>query len=53
MDKLKPKDIVALLVIIGLILFKLTGHNGSLDTVVALIVGYYFVKRENGSDKGV
>ena len=53
MGKLKPKDIVALLVIIGLILFKLTGNNGSLDVAVAVVVGYYFVKRENGQDKGV
>ena len=53
MTELKPKDIVALVVILGLILFKLTGHDGDLDVAVALIVGYYFVKRENGQDKGV
>lgn len=53
MQNLKPKDIVALLIITALILFKLTGHNGSLDTPVALIIGYYFVKRETGEDKGV
>lgn len=52
MSKLQPKDIVAILIISGLILFKLTGHNGSLDTPAALIIGYYFAKRESGRDIG-
>ena len=45
MTKLKPKDIVALALIVALIIFKVTGHNGSLDLAIALIVGYYFGAR--------
>jgi len=49
----QPKDVIAILVIIALVIFKLTGHNGTLDAIVALIVGYYFAKRDGGDDKGV
>lgn len=40
-----PKDAIALLVVGGVILFKMTGHDGVLDPALALIVGYYFAKR--------
>ena len=43
--KLKPRDYIAILTISGIILFKLTGHNGTLDTAVAIILGYYFGRR--------
>lgn len=49
---IKPKDVIALAVIIALVLFKLTGHNGSLDPALALIVGYYFGHRHTGRDDG-
>lgn len=52
MFNLKPKDLIAVLIIIGMIIFKLTGHNGTLDTTVALIIGYYFAKRETNVDNG-
>lgn len=52
MQNFKPKDIVAFLIIIGLVIFKLTGHNGSLDVAVAVIVGYYFAHRKIGDDTG-
>ena len=48
-----PKDLIALVLILGLIAFKLTGHDGSLDTVVAVIVGYYFGHRKDKIDPGV
>ena len=51
-DTLQPKDIVALVIILGLIIFKLTGHNGTFDVPVGVIVGYYFAKRKNGVDTG-
>ena len=47
-----PKDTIALVVILGLIILKLTDHNGSLDVAVALILGYYFAHRRNGTDPG-
>ena len=52
MTRFKPKDIIAVIVIAGLIVFKLTGHDGSLDIGVAIIIGYYFAKRSNGEDNG-
>lgn len=45
MKHITSKDIIAFITIIGLILFKLTGHNGSLDLAVASIVGFYFGSR--------
>ena len=50
---LQPKDIIAILVIVALVLFKLTGHNGYFDTPVALVIGYYFAHRKDKSDKGI
>ena len=52
MPNFKAKDIVALVTIIGIVVLKLNGHNGGLDAIMALILGYYFVKRENGEDSG-
>lgn len=53
MPHLKPKDIVALGIIVLLGVFKITGHNGSLDVPLGIIVGYYFGHRGKIIDKGV
>lgn len=53
MPNFKPKDIVALSIILFMGVFKLTGHNGSLDVVLAVIVGYYFGHRSDHIDKGI
>lgn len=52
MKNIKPKDIIAIILILAFISFKLTGHNGSLDTAMALLLGYYFVKRIEHKDDG-
>ena len=52
MISFQPKDIVAIVAIIGIVVLKLKGINGGLDAAIALILGYYFVKRQNGIDKG-
>lgn len=52
MKNFKPKDVIAFLLISGLILFKMTGHDGQLDVAVAVIVGYYFARRRDGDDNG-
>lgn len=52
MHKFKPKDLIALVVIVGYFLAKLQGLNGFLDPALFLILGYYFVKRTNGADNG-
>ena len=41
----KTKDLIAILVILLFGLFKITGHNGTLDPVVMLTIGYYFARR--------
>ncbi len=52
MPKFKPKDIIAGLVLVGYFFLKWQGLNGELDPAVFLILGYYFVKRQNGADNG-
>lgn len=47
MTKFQPRDYIAVLVIVVLAAFKLTNHNGSLDIAVALIIGYYFGRRDD------
>lgn len=42
----QSRDFIALLVIILFGIFRMTGHNGALDPVIMLIIGYYFAKRE-------
>ena len=53
MPTLQAKDIIAILIIVALVIFKLTGHNGALDQVVAVMVGYYFAKRTTDRDPGI
>ena len=48
----QPKDVIAVLVIIFAFGLKLAGANGSIDAALALILGYYFVKRESKIDNG-
>lgn len=50
---MKPKDLVAVLVILAFIALKLAGTDGAVDGAFMLIVGYYFAHRRNGDDKGV
>jgi len=50
--KTGPKDIIALTAIILVAIIKLYGMNGSLDTALALILGYYFAHRFRGTDNG-
>ena len=52
MTRLKPKDIIAFMTILFIFGLKAMQINTSLDAVLALILGYYFVKRQNGNDNG-
>ena len=47
MKTFESKDLVAMLVIVAMIIFKITGHNGSLDVSIAIIIGYYFARRQD------
>lgn len=48
----KPKDAIAFLVVFVYMVLKIVGVNGALDPALFLVLGYYFVKRENGQDSG-
>lgn len=52
LKKVGPKDIIALTAIVLIIIMKFKGFNGSLDTALALILGYYFAHRLRGTDNG-
>lgn len=53
MPKLMPKDLVAITTIVGILIYKVTGHNGGVDALLALVVGYYFAHRVDKTDKGI
>lgn len=53
MKYIKPKDIIALTIIISFMLLKYKGYNGGLDSILAIILGYYFAKRTERKDNGM
>ena len=44
-DRIQPRDIIALVVLIACFILKAIGINTYLDLVIAVIIGYYFSKR--------
>ena len=46
MPNLQPKDIIALLTVVSMILARIAGIASEMDAIVALILGYYFAKRK-------
>lgn len=52
MPKFQPKDVIAILTIIFIVWMKIKGMNGGLDAAIAVILGYYFVKRHDKIDDG-
>jgi len=50
--QIKPKDVMAFLVIVGYFIAKWQNFNGEVNTAFMLILGYYFVKRQDGKDSG-
>lgn len=53
MQVLKPKDLIALALILGGILLEVSGHDGPLAPLIAMVVGYYFGERQVGTHNGV
>lgn len=45
MIKIYMRDIIAVLIITFLFSCKLRGMNGTVDAMLALVIGYYFSKR--------
>jgi len=52
MSKIKPKDCIALAVIVSFLILKLKGFDGTVDAGFMVILGYYFAKRVEGKDNG-
>lgn len=52
MAQFQPKDFIALVALIGIGVLKWHGFDGYLDSVIALIIGYYFAHRTSGDDTG-
>ena len=52
MSNFKPKDIIAIVALIGIFSLKALGYNGGLDTAGALIFGYYFAHPVGYTQKG-
>ena len=52
LDKIKPKDIIALVTLIGALILFAMKYDGYIQTVMTIILTYYFVKRTNGKDSG-
>ena len=50
---LKPKDIVAVIALVGLFALKLAHVNSNVDVALALILGYYFAHRTDRTDPGL
>lgn len=53
MTKLKPKDLIAMIVIISFVVLKFYGIDSGFDGALALMLGYYFAHRKHGNDTGV
>jgi len=45
LEKLYPKDIIALIVLVIIFILISFGHDGWLQGIGAVIIGYYFSKR--------
>ena len=52
MPNIQPKDIIAIVILVGIGVLKAQGVDGNIDVVLALIVGYYFGHRKSGVDNG-
>lgn len=52
MTYLKPKDIIATVIIVCVTFLLFTGYTGPLTEVISLLIGYYFGHRTQGVDSG-
>ena len=52
MLNLQPKDIIAAIGMIGVVISQFAGFAGSLDALISLAIGFYFGHRKTGHDTG-
>lgn len=48
-----PKDIIATVALMVLVLLKVYQGEGNIDALVTMVIGYYFAKRQGGTDNGI
>lgn len=53
MYELKPKDFIAIIVLLCVTFLVFNGYTGPLTDMVSLMIGYYFGHRKSGIDEGV
>jgi len=52
MTYLKPKDIIAIIVLMSYVFLIFNGYDGPLNDMIGIIIGFYFGLRKNGHDSG-
>lgn len=52
MINLKPKDIIAVVIIVCVTFLLFTGYTGPVTDAITLMIGYYFGHRTQGVDSG-
>lgn len=52
MYKLKPKDLIAIIIIIGTFVLEYDHPNQYLNAGITGIIGWYFGHRQSGNDAG-
>jgi hypothetical protein len=50
---LKPKDLIAIIVILCVVFLIYTGYDGPLTEVFTLVIGYYFGLRKPQQENGL
>lgn len=53
MPKIKPKDIVAIVFVVGVIVLAIFRPFDALGTTLGTFLGYYFAHRKSGNDIGI
>jgi len=52
MKYIQMKDVIAAIILIGIFILRFHGVDGQLDSIGALVVGYYFGHRVSNVDSG-
>ncbi len=53
MSHFKPKDFIALLTVIAILVLVAVKGNHGFDAILAMIIGYYFAHRVDKIDPGI
>jgi hypothetical protein len=53
LPRFQVKDIIALMILAGILYIKMHGGVDELDATASIIIGYYFGRRQSGADSGI